>query len=101
MECRDEDDRGEYRQKENEKGINLFPNPVKDLLEVSLTIPDNLIGQSVNLEIYSLIGERQILINQKMIFSSYAEKIDVSSLSSGGYLMKIEWEGNTLFSKLF
>ena len=72
-----------------ETSITVYPNPAQDLIYIS-----NLNGQKADIIIYSLFGT-VVLHNQ---YNS-GEAIDISDLTSGFYLIKIN--GKTLkFSKL-
>ncbi|MCX6274919.1 MAG: T9SS type A sorting domain-containing protein [Bacteroidetes bacterium] len=75
------------------EGVHLYPNPVKDKVKIqkskvkSETAPQG-VPRTVEISIYSVLGER--------VFSSFAEPndpsqditLDVSSLSSGLYLLE-------------
>ncbi|MEZ4778277.1 MAG: T9SS type A sorting domain-containing protein [Flavobacteriaceae bacterium] len=74
-----------------EYGINIYPNPVKDVL----TIASNTITIS-EVEIYDMLGNRVIVMsNPDTTFN-----IDVSPLSEGIYLVRLSIEGKVLHKKI-
>ena len=60
------------------KHYNIYPNPVKNILEINLT--ENETPEFIS--IYNLYG-------QKVLENLYKEQIDVSSLRSGVYFLRI------------
>jgi len=72
----------------NANGVSLYPNPVKDILNIDLL--DNTSISSV--KIYDLQG--------KLLLEKASNDIDVSSLSAGLYLIKIATEKGE-FTKKF
>ncbi|WP_035654421.1 T9SS type A sorting domain-containing protein, partial [Flavobacterium saliperosum] len=72
----------------NSNGVSLYPNPVKDILNIDLV--DNTRISSV--KIYDLQG--------KLLLEKASNDIDVSSLSVGVYLIKIKSEKGE-FTKKF
>lgn len=67
----------------------LYPNPAKNLLKIKKI--DQLLISSI--EIYNMVGQLVIAI------PSEVETIDISSLSSGNYLVKIHTKKGSSFSK--
>ena len=80
----------------NEKKLSVYPNPCKDYLTIenqSFTADDYL------LEILDLSGRSLI---KQPIYLSTIDRVDVSSLESGIYVLRInnqEFLFNTLFVK--
>jgi hypothetical protein len=70
--------------------LNIYPNPVNGDY---VTIQSSVSGEK-NIEVYDITGKR--LINT--ILNS--DKLDVSSVSSGVYLVKVTIQGQTKVSKL-
>ena len=62
-------------------GFSIFPNPVINELSFKANQP------ITNIEIYNILGERVLRINDSNIINN---KIDVSNLKSGNYLIKIQ-----------
>ncbi|MFT4684105.1 MAG: hypothetical protein ACI8RP_000741 [Urechidicola sp.] len=72
--------------------LNIYPNPVKDKLQIRLN--NNFNAETKNIELFSLLGDRVLL----KTFTKSNTEIDVSSLSSGIYLLKCSI-GNLLITK--
>jgi len=70
--------------------LKLYPNPVNGDY---VTIQSSISGEK-NIEVYDITGKR--LINT--ILNS--DKLDISSVSSGVYLVKVTVQGQTKVSKL-
>lgn len=73
------------------EGFSMYPNPAVDG-SFTITSKSNTVKQ---VEIYSLLGN---LVVSKSVKSN--EKIDVSNLSSGFYMVKVEEEGKIATRKL-
>ena len=70
-----------------ELNASIFPNPVKDILNIQFD------GKLKSVEIYNLQGQKLITATQK--------QINISSLSSGIYIVRIEdIENNTITKKI-
>ncbi|TBN13767.1 S8 family serine peptidase [Hyunsoonleella pacifica] len=67
---------------EDDLNISLYPNPVEDVLFVNLSSED----ASAIISIYSILGRR---VNSFLV-SAENNKIDISSISSGLYIAKID-----------
>ena len=67
----------------NENNIRIFPNPVKDILKI----------YGINNAIISIYTYNGKLIKHTKLYNG---EIDLSSLSSGNYLLKVEYEGNII-----
>mgnify|MGYP003631040605 CR=1 FL=1 len=76
---------------ELQAAISLYPNPAKDY--ISINTKNNL--EISNVEIYSLLGQK--VKSQRV---SEDNRVDVSSLSKGMYLMKISADGNSITKKI-
>lgn len=78
-------------QKENEIKILTYPNPVTN--ELRVTVPANWQNKKVVYEIYQVNG---MLANRvQSSSSSQTESINVSNLSSGIYIVKVNCDGQT------
>lgn len=71
-----------------ESAINLFPNPVSDILTIEL--PSSTVIEKVSM--YNAIGQKSLETNQS--------KIDMSSLAKGIYVIKFETNKGTFHKKL-
>jgi hypothetical protein len=69
--------------------VNFFPNPVKDVIYLTQGNFDN-----PNVEIYNMVG---VLVKQARVTG---QKIEVTDLSSGCYVLKTEQNGSRVFVKL-
>lgn len=72
------------------QGFNIYPNPAKDKLQVSG------IKNQASIQIYNLLGKQVINLNN----ISDNQAFDVSSLSSGVYIIKVKLKDNTLTRKI-
>lgn len=73
--------------------IEIYPNPVKDKLSISL----NSTYHNILLELYDLNGKLMLTTKHKQ---GKDLKADMSHLSSGIYLMKLSTEKHTFVSKI-
>ncbi|HQW22428.1 MAG TPA: T9SS type A sorting domain-containing protein [Bacteroidia bacterium] len=71
--------------------LNVYPNPAVDNfdLEIKSVVPE----ADASYTIYSILGTEVIHKNLGRISAEYTEKVDVSSLSSGQYFVKISVDG--------
>jgi hypothetical protein len=76
----------------NKKDFNIFPNPANDFLKI--TSSDNF-DKQLHVFIFDALGKKMI---EKNIFEN--KNLDVSSLSSGLYLLLIEYGIKQFHSKL-
>ena len=60
----------------NNLKFNLYPNPATDILNIAMET------ELKSIEIYSLLGQK--------VFSTNKNQIDVSSLSKGMYMVRVE-----------
>lgn len=70
---------------QNNLEVALYPNPVQDLLNINV---DNAIK---SVEIYNIQGQK--------VLNSTSNEVDMSSLNSGIYLVKITDENNSIATK--
>ena len=84
--------------KEAEKGISIiiYPNPVSN--EVRITIPANWQNKKVVYEIYNAAGK--MAKRMETARSNQTEIVNVSSLSSGFYIVRVNFEGQTAQQKI-
>jgi hypothetical protein len=75
-------------------GINVYPNPANDELNVSFT---NIPGKETSYLVYNLMGQQVLNGTLK---TTTLDKIDISSLPSGVYMLAVQI-GNTRYSKKF
>ncbi len=67
---------------------NIFPNPGSGPVTINYFLPN---GKQGNLEVYNMHGEK--IFHQILPRFTYMQNVDLSSLSSGIYLVKI-WSGD-------
>lgn len=75
--------------------VKLYPNPVEDF--VSLNI-DGFIRGKIGIEIYDLTGKS--LITWDDVLSQTQQRLDISSLNSGIYLIEVRTDKGRLIHKL-
>ena len=74
---------------ESHQNMRLYPNPAEGYVNVAVsTMKDALI------EVYNVLGER-VLMEQVDAQDSMGHRLDISSLKSGLYLVKVSFEGQT------
>jgi len=79
----------------NLQTINAYPNPVKDILNLSL-VKAGFNLKSANISIYNLNGQK--VINTKADMTE--TQLDLSQLKSGIYILMVEDEVKTLTKKI-
>lgn len=77
--------------KYGELEVNAYPNPANDILNVELNSNENAVISIVN-----LIGQTVKVINTNNTFNT----IQISDLTSGMYMLKVEQAGKTYTSKV-
>ena len=83
----------EYISNLPEQSITLYPNPAKN--EVKVAFPNDYTGE-MNLSIYDLQGK--IAVKKSFVTVYNYEKIDISSLSAGYYIVQLQ-SGNGKLSR--
>lgn len=81
-------------EKNGRNEINIYPNPTSGLFNVQISQFENALIN--NIEIYNLYGE----CIHKQICKSANQQIDLSSLSSGIYLLQIKTQLGTIVKKI-
>jgi len=76
----------------SETNIKVYPNPAKQVLTVDILTKSNL---EYTLEVFTLEGK---LLLKKMI-TGPQNKIDISVLSKGGYLLEIKNSGRKILAQ--
>ena len=69
--------------------INVFPDPAKDLITVEIPGPAAAALQNGSIFIYNLMGRLML----KQTVSSSKTRIDINSLPSGLYLIRVVQNG--------
>lgn len=64
--------------------VSVFPNPVSNDLNIKM---GSLTGESVDFVIYNLLG--QVVISQEVVEAVETERINVSQLSTGVYMLQV------------
>ena len=78
----------ELGMRNGELGINVYPNPVNSLIDLSYSLMRNSL---VSLKIYDLLGnEVAILVNKGEEKGDYKIEFDAKKLTDGVYLCKLE-----------
>lgn len=75
-----------------------FPNPFNPSTSIPFSLPS---GGLVRLDIYNVLGERvSSLLNERFSAGNHVAVFDATSLTSGVYIAKLRFEGQTLTRKL-
>jgi len=70
--------------------IALYPNPTRDLLNVSISNPNETMGELMEIHIYDLTG-RRMMSQQKSVWGNIRKaQLDVSALPEAVYLLVVE-----------
>lgn len=64
--------------------VSVFPNPVSSDLNIKM---GSLTGETVSFTIYNMLG--QVVFNQELLQSAEVERLDVSKLKSGVYMIQV------------
>ena len=76
-----------FQKQKNDCDIQIYPNPTSGMLRV-MVHPDDIRNKAYNLKIYNTTGQLQMLIRN----TTPETVIDVSHLTTGVYLLRIENE---------
>lgn len=77
---------------------SAFPNPVTNVLTVELVVCKEM---NLNVEMYDLLGEKYTIPNSyKYVHNTWSFKLELSSLNSGLYFVKVFSSDNS-YSKTF
>jgi len=76
--------------------INMYPNPTDGSINLDFS---TILNSEIKISFFDFTGKKQfnIIKNQQ----NKTINIDISSLSSGLFIVKIEMENNTIYKKLF
>lgn len=83
--------------KEFEKAIHVYPNPVESALSVSL-IAANINNQKTKLVLYSIEGQK--LLEQEVFDITNEIDLDLSHLTTGVYFLSIKNENKRIIKKI-
>jgi hypothetical protein len=86
-----------YELSKTEKGINVFPNPTSD--HVNIQFHKNIPG-IISIELYNIYGQLVLNDNLKNINAEEVYKISMRDLSNGLYTVKIKSEKEEFSRKL-
>lgn len=73
-------------------GLNLFPNPTNDVLNVSLTMK---MSESVNFTVINSIGQEVMNVTETLSEGNQQTTLNVSNLAAGVYILNINTEGGS------
>ncbi len=74
----------------NLKSLQLFPNPAVTILNVKTNVDGDY-----QLKVYNILGETVYSVDEKFQNNSISKSIDISSLQSGVYLLKVSTQYST------
>ncbi len=81
-----------------EMGMNLFPDPATDNANIHFTLMGN---QQINILVCDLMGKTILEINRgELSAGEYSETLQLSSLSKGMYLVKVQGDKSSACKKL-
>lgn len=73
-------------------GLNLFPNPTTEILNVSLTMK---MSESVNFTVINSIGQEVMNVTETLSEGNQQTTLNVSNLAAGVYILNINTEGGS------
>ncbi len=73
---------------DNDKYLSIYPNPTKDVLNISINDVKNEI---VSIEFHDILGNRIFSRSERSIENAYLNRIDLGPLSKGVYLLKVQY----------
>ena len=79
------------------KNLDLYPNPSKDVFNISFTSED---VQDLRVRVLNVIGEELIVENLQQFVGEYTKKINLKDNSKGIYLLEIETKKGIINKKL-
>lgn len=74
----------------DKKTLDVFPNPVKNLINIASSKPIE------NIKLYSILGEEFLNLN---VANSQQNQIDMHQFSKGIYLLKVSLSNNQIITK--
>jgi hypothetical protein len=78
--------------------VNIYPNPVKDLATVTLTLKQNA---NVTVELTNLVGQQVLSLSKgNMSAGTQQFSLNASSLSSGAYFLTVKVDGQKFTKKM-
>ena len=81
-----------------EMGMSLFPDPATDNANIHFTLMGN---QQINILVCDLMGKTILEINRgELSAGEYSETLQLSSLSKGMYLVKVQGDKSSACKKL-
>ena len=81
----------------SEQDINVYPNPVKDFVNISVLAG---VDYELEVEILSVNGIKLLQQTETAYSGENNFKFDISSLDSGIYVVKIKYESGTLIKRI-
>ncbi|GHT72730.1 endo-1,4-beta-xylanase [Bacteroidia bacterium] len=81
----------------NATSVAIYPNPVEDILKIRLTAS---ISEKIKLEVYDLQGVLQKQEFRELTAGDNEIQTDLSHLSAGFYLLKIQTQGENITQKI-
>jgi PKD repeat protein len=82
----------------SDKPVFIYPNPAVDALNIQFTLDE---ASKVGFKVFDIAGKAiQMVPEQQFGAGSNVHNLNVNTLESGVYLLRMEWKGNTL-SKRF
>ncbi|MEM6800126.1 MAG: M43 family zinc metalloprotease [Bacteroidota bacterium] len=77
--------------------FKAFPNPNQGLLNISL---ENLRAKPLSISLFSLMGEEMYTKDMGIPSSTYRDRLDISALPAGPYLIKLRIGEEEVYEKL-
>ena len=81
----------------NISALNVYPNPSKDIFNISFTSERN---QSLKVRILNIIGEELVNENLEQFIGDYTKQINLSDNAKGIYFLEIETNDGVINKKL-
>ena len=81
----------------NAATFSLFPNPVNEVLTITF---NDLGANKADYKVYTLAGELVLQKDLGRILANFQERVDLSKLSSGSYIIAVSTDQNTTHKKV-
>ena len=89
---------GANRFSSNELKINVFPNPVRDVLNITID-KGNLVSEKAKMQIVTINGAEIWQKNFSLVQNGQTEQIVVSQLAAGNYILRVILDDGKVLSK--
>jgi hypothetical protein len=80
--------------------LGTYPNPARQRATVRFAIPEGTAGETVRMRLYDVLGRRVRTVRAEAEPGRHEQRIDVSGLASGVYVLRLTAAGTAKTRKL-